>query len=145
MQEFNAFTLRLTDYIIQNHPDRITEKDFIHTRGEEALQTFSECSRMGMNYEECKFESDKVLYRGLHFSPYKMVEGIMDRYFPEIDILPLQRPSLTMQILSHVKPVLARYVNEENDETFQGSENYPHVEKVVKRLINQYIYYHGLQ
>ena len=145
MQKFNAFTLRLTDYIIQNHPDRITEKDFIETRAEEALQTFSECSRMGMRYEECKFESDKVLYRGLNFSPYKMVEEIMDTHFPEIDILSIHRPSLIMQILVHVKPVLARYVNEENDDTFQGSESYPKAQKVVKRIINQYIYNHGLQ
>ena len=47
MEQYNTFTLRLTDYIIQNHPDRIMEKDFITQRGEAAKQTFAECARMG--------------------------------------------------------------------------------------------------
>lgn len=145
MEQYNTFTLRLTDYIIQNHPDRIMEKDFITQRGEAAKQTFAECARMGMCYEECKFESDRVLYRGLHFSPIKMIEEIVDTHFTQVNLLSIHKPALLMQMLAYVKPTLEAYVNEENDETFQGSEDYTKAYRHVKNRLNQFLYNNGLQ
>lgn len=145
MEQFNAFTLRLTDYIIQNHPDRIMEKDFIAQRGEAAKQTFAECSRMGMHYEECKFESDRVLYRGLHFAPIRMIEEIVDTHYPQVNLLSIHKPALLMQMLAYVKPTLTKYVNEDNDDIFQGSEEYAKAYRHIKNLINQFLYNNGLQ
>ena len=50
-----------------------------------------------------------------------------------------------MQMLAYVKPTLEAYVNEENDETFQGSEDYTKAYRHVKNRLNQFLYNNGLQ
>ena len=83
-KQFNAYTIKLTDYIIHNHPDRIMDKEFIHERGLAATATFAQCSRSGMDFEEASRNADTVLYRGLLFSPYRMIDDIVDTLYPEI-------------------------------------------------------------
>ena len=75
---FNAFTIQLTQYISQNHPDKIEDKEFIESRGQQAATVFADCSRQGMNLEECSRQANKVLYAGLHFSPYRMIKENSD-------------------------------------------------------------------
>ena len=145
MNQFNAFSIQLTQYIIQNHPERILEEEFIQDRGVAATATFSQCSRQGMNYEEAMNEANAVLYRGLHFSPYRMVDEIVERNFPEINYLGIHRESLLMQMLAYVKPVLEQYHNEDNDAEFQGSTLYPTAYRHISRMINQFVHDHGLQ
>lgn len=144
-KQFNAYTIKLTDYIIHNHPDRIMDKEFIHERGLAATATFAQCSRSGMDFEEASRNADAVLYRGLLFSPYRMIDGIVDTLYPEIYNLGIHRESLLMQMLAYVKPTLDSYHNEENDASFQGSEAYETAYRHVTRLINQFVYDHGLQ
>lgn len=145
MKNFNAFTIRLTDYIIHNHPDRITDTEFIDRRGQEAVAAFAEYSRQGYPLEVCNDEAGKVLYYGLHFSPVKMIGEILDREFSEIKLLSIHRGSIIMQLLAYVKPTLDRYHNEENDAVFEGSTQYPTAYAHVTRMINQYIHDNGLQ
>ena len=145
MKPFNAFSIHLTQYIIQNHPDRIMEQEFIQDRGVAAAATFADCSRQGMNFEEAMSEANTVLYRGLHFSPYRMVDEIVERNFPEVNYLGIHRESLLMQMLAYVKPALAQYHNEANDAEFQGTPSYPTAYRHVSRMINQFVHDHGLQ
>lgn len=145
MTHLNAFTLRLTDYIIHNHPDRITDTAFIEQRGQAALTTFAECSRQGMSFEDANHQAAKVLYQGLLFSPYHMIIDILDEEFPNVTLVDTQRGSLLMQMLAFVKPTIARYHNEDNDDTFRGSYRYATAYAHTKRMINQFLHDNGLQ
>lgn len=145
MEQYNAFTVRLTGYLIENHPDMITEKDFISARGEEATATFAECSRLGLTLEECMAEADRVLYDGLLFSPLAMVRKIIDTHFPQVNEMVAYRDSLMMQMLAMVKPVLAAYHNKDNDADFEGSEAYTRAYAHVKLMINKFLHDNGIQ
>jgi len=145
MKNLNHYSLRLTDYIIHNHPDRIMDKEFIEDRGQRAVEVFAECSRQGMSFEDANYEATRTLYHGLHFSPVKMIDEILDTDFPEMNLMSIHRGSLLMQILAFVKPVIEKYHNENNDAVFQGSTAYPKARLHVKRMINQFVYDNGLQ
>lgn len=64
----------LKQYLEDYHPNLVKDEEFITTRSELAQETFIECSREGMNIEECQNEVNEVLYSGLHFSLYQLVE-----------------------------------------------------------------------
>ena len=142
---FNTFTLQLTQYISDNHPDRIQDKQFIQERGQAALQTFVECSRQGMTVGESLRAADDVLYRGLHFSPYRMIEEEVERLSGH---LPLSRQglhALVMTILDKSRPVLEKAYTPETADTFQGTYDYELTCTKIRRIINRHLYDHGLQ
>jgi hypothetical protein len=85
VRRFNAFTARLTIYMIDFHPDRIDEVDFIDQRGQMAADVFHQCSVRGMTVDESMHEAEKALYAGLHFSPYLMLEEIVYNHFRYTD------------------------------------------------------------
>lgn len=51
----------LKDYLVKYHPDMAMDDDFISLRSELAQETFIECSREGMNIEECQNEVNEVI------------------------------------------------------------------------------------
>lgn len=64
------FFNELEDFLKKYHPELATDDEFITNRSELAQETFIECSREGLNMDECQHEVNEVLYSGLHFSLY---------------------------------------------------------------------------
>lgn len=136
---FNAFTIQLTQYISQNHPDKIEDKEFIESRGQQAATVFADCSRQGMNLEECSRQANKVLYAGLHFSPYRMIMDIIQTNCTHLPLTDEGRHSLAMTLLDICKPHISTYLTPENWDSFEGSYQYHRVRLQTKRMINQYL------
>lgn len=138
---FNAFTARLTSYIMDFHPDRIDDTQFINRRGQMAAETFHQCSLAGMNVDECMHEAEKTLYAGLLFSPYLMLEEIVyDHFFYTDD--EEETGEFIMQMLDMVKPLIDSY---KPDDNFKGSYQYTSLYGQIIQKINDYLSSNGLQ
>ena len=142
---FNAFTLQLTQYISENHPERIEDKEFIRQRGENALAVYVGCSRQGMSVEESTREANEVLYQGLHFSPYRMIADIVETHCSHLPLSEEGRHVLAMTILHMSKDVLAEAYTPATADTFEGSYGYHRARTQIKRIMNKYLYDNGLQ
>lgn len=81
--KMSYFTLMLTDYMADEHPDKIVDTEFIETRSQEATERFTEASKEGKSVMQAYEEAMAVLFRGLLFSPYKMTRDIIASLLPE--------------------------------------------------------------
>lgn len=142
---FNAFTLQLTQYIKENHPDRIEDKEFIDQRGEKALAVFVECSRQGRSVEESVREANEILYQGLHFSPFRMIADMVETHCSHLPLSEEGRHVLAMAILHKSKYVLAGAYTPATADVFAGSYKYHRTRTQIKRIMNKYLYDNGLQ
>ena len=113
----------LKQYLEDYHPNLVKDEDFITTRSELAQETFIECSREGMNIEECQNEVNEVLYSGLHFSLYQLVEDIM-------------------QMFLLVQPIAGKY---KLDDNFERTSEYDKLYTEISQHIDQYIKDYELQ
>lgn len=126
----------LKDYLVKYHPDMAI--DFISSRSELAQETFIECSREGMNIEECQNEVNEVLYSGLHFSLYQLVEDIIE----EINLSFSDKDKFIMQMFLLVQPIAGKY---KLDDNFERTSEYDKLYTEISEHINQYIKHYELQ
>ena len=144
MNPFNAFTIRLTQYISHNHPDLIEDKDFIESRGQQAAKLFADCSRQGMDVEESARQANEVLYNGLQFSPFRMIMDILEADAAHLPLTAEGRHSLAMKLLAQCKPHIESYLSRGNRDTFEGSYTFHKARREVKKMINQHLEDNGL-
>ncbi len=128
----------LKDYLVKYHPDMATDDDFISSRSELAQETFIELSREGLNLDECQHEVNEVLYSGLHFSLYQLVEDIID----EAQLSFSDREKFKMQMYQLSKPIAEKY---KVDDNFERTSEYYRLYTEVHHQINQYIKDNELQ
>lgn len=141
----NAFTLQLTQYLIENHPDKIADTGFIQERGQRAVETFAACSRQGMNVEESLSEAHQVLYQGLHFSPYRMVYDLVESNYGYLPFNSEARHNFCMKMMQLAAPVFAEHITRGREDEFEGSPAFLRARIQVKNIINQYLKENGLQ
>ena len=102
----------LKQYLEDYHPNLVKDEEFITTRSELAQETFIECSREGMNIEECQNEVNEVLYSGLHFSLYQLVEDIIE----EMNLSFSDKDKFIMQMFLLIQPIAEKYKLDDNFE-----------------------------
>lgn len=78
MRKLSYFNLKLEAYLLQTHPDKIKDIDFINSRSEAAEQEFEKCSREGMYITECKERANTVMFQDLHYSLYCKIKNIIE-------------------------------------------------------------------
>ena len=114
------------------------DDDFISLRSELAQETFNECSREGMNIEECQNEVNEVLYSGLHFSLYQLVEDIIE----EMNLSFSDKDKFIMQMFLLIQPIVEKY---KLDDNFERTSEYDKLYTEISQHINQYIKDYELQ
>ena len=114
------------------------DDDFISSRSELAQETFIECSREGMNIEECQNEVNEVLYSGLHFSRYQLVEDIIE----EMNLSFSDKDKFIMQMFLLIQPIAEKY---KLDDNFERTSEYDKLYTEISQHINQYIKDYELQ
>jgi len=75
MRKLSYFNLKLEAYLLETHPDKIKDIDFINSRSEAAEQEFEKCSREGMYITECKERANTVMFQDLHYSLYCKIKN----------------------------------------------------------------------
>lgn len=128
----------LKQYLEDYHPNLVKDEEFITTRSELAQETFIECSREGMNIEECQNEVNEVLYSGLHFSLYQLVEDIIE----EINLPFSDKDKFIMQMFFLIQPIAEKY---KLDDNFERTSEYDKLYTEISQHINQYIKDYELQ
>lgn len=141
MKHLSYFELILTDYMVEHHPDKIENKEFIKNRSLAAEQEFEGCSYEGMTVEEARRQAEECLYRHLHFSLYDMTSEIVEEEFPFIN--EDERSIFIMQMLEYCKPLILQYNTD--DDTFQGSNEYMKLYYTITGEIQNYLENNGLQ
>lgn len=128
----------LKQYLEDYHPNLVKDEEFITTRSELAQETFIECSREGMNIEECQNEVNEVLYSGLHFSLYQLVEDIIE----EMNLSFSDKDKFIMQMFLLIQPFAEKY---KLDDNFERTSEYDKLYTEISQHINQYIKDYELQ
>lgn len=128
----------LKQYLEDYHPNLVKDEEFITTRSELAQETFIECSREGMNIEECQNEVNEVLYSGLHFSLYQLVEDIIE----EMNLSFSDKDKFIMQMFLLIQPLAEKY---KLDDNFERTSEYDKLYTEISQHINQYIKDYELQ
>ncbi len=130
----SAYYKELQKYVSQYHPVLKHDDDFLRARSELAEQTFIRCSHDGLNTEECKHEADIVLYAGLHFSVYELVEDIVSDEFKNLNFSDVEK--FVDQMYLMLQPVFSKY--EINDD-FERSSEYDNLYSEIVGSINEYV------
>ena len=128
----------LKQYLEDYHPNLVKDEEFITTRSELAQETFIECSREGMNIEECQNEVNEVLYSGLHFSLYQLVEDIIE----EMNLSFSDKDKFIMQMFLLIQPIAEKH---KLDDNFERTSEYDKLYTEISQHINQYIKDYELQ
>ena len=128
----------LKQYLEDYHPNLVKDEEFITTRSELAQETFIECSREGMNIEECQNEVNEVLYSGLHFSLYQLVEDIIE----EMNLSFSDKDKFIMQMFLLIHPIVEKY---KLDDNFERTSEDDKLYTEISQHINQYIKDYELQ
>lgn len=136
--EHSKYYKELKQYLEDYHPNLVKDEEFITTRSELAQETFIECSREGMNIEECQNEVNEVLYSGLHFSLYQLVEDIIE----EMNLSFSDKDKFIMQMFLLIQPIAEKY---KLDDNFERTSEYDKLYTEISQHINQYIKDYELQ
>lgn len=128
----------LKQYLEDYHPNLVKDEEFITTRSELAQETFIECSREGMSIEECQNEVNEVLYSGLHFSLYQLVEDIIEK----MNLSFSDKDKFIMQMFLLIQPIVEKY---KLDDNFERTSEYDKLYTEISQHINQYIKDYELQ
>lgn len=140
MEHLSYFKLVLTDFMVQHHPDKIEDTEFINARSGLAEDEFERCSHMGMNVNEAKREALIVLYKDLKFSAYDLVKEIVEE---EFDINDYEKHEFIMQMMEYTKEEFKKFPD--IDDEFQDSVNYMKLYYLITGSIKLYLEKYGLQ
>lgn len=135
------FEVRLTQYMIENHPDKIEDVNFIHERSRMAAHTFETCSVAGMSVDESMREAERTLFHELLFSPYQLMREVLTGSFDYTEES-TELDEFALQMLDMNQSLIQRY-NIGDD--FAGSTQETALYDEIKDSINQYLIKNGLQ
>ena len=141
LSQGGIFEAQLTQYIIENHPDKIGDVSFISERGRMAAHTFETSSVAGMSVDESMREAERTLFHGLLFSPYLLVREVLSGEFDYTDDSP-EIDEFALQMLDMTDALIKRY---DIGDDFAGTAQETALYEQIKDSINQYLVKNGLQ
>ena len=121
-KEFSYYRLRLASYLKDYHPERLADEAFIRDRSDAAAQAYEDAFRQGYPVLEAGYIATEVLFAGLHFSPYYMLEQIIENEFANV-VPPDRIEAVALRLLQSdaIRGTIAKY-NPGDD--FDGSPEY---------------------
>ena len=121
-KEFSYYRLRLASYLKDYHPERLADEAFIRARSDAAAQACEDAFRQGYPVLEAGYMATEVLFAGLHFSPYYMLEQIIENEFA--NVVPAERAAdFALRLLQSdtIRETIEKY---EPGDDFDGSSEY---------------------
>ena len=121
-KEFSYYRLRLESYLKDYHPERLADETFIRARSDAAAEAYEDAFRQGYPVLEAGYIATEVLFAGLHFSPYYMLEQIIENEFA--NAIPSDRAeAFALRLLQSdsIRETIAKY---EPGDDFDGSPEY---------------------
>ena len=121
-KEFSYYRLRLETYLKDYHPERLADEAFIRARSDAAAQAYEDAFRQGYPVLEAGYIATEVLFAGLHFSPYYMLEQIIENEFANV-VPPERAADFALRLLQSdtIRETIEKY---EPGDDFDGSSEY---------------------
>ena len=121
-KEFSYYRLRLESYLKDYHPERLADETFIRDRSDAAAQAYEDAFRQGYPVLEAGYIATEVLFAGLHFSPYYMLEQIIENEFANV-VPPERAADFALRLLQSdtIRETIEKY---EPGDDFDGSPEY---------------------
>ena len=121
-QEFSYYRLRLESYLKDYHPERLADEAFIRARSDAAAEAYEDAFRQGYPVLEAGYMATEVLFAGLHFSPYYMLEQIIENEFANV-VSPERAADFALRLLqsNSIRETIEKY---EPGDDFDGSSEY---------------------
>ena len=121
-KEFSYYRLRLETYLKDYHPERLADEAFIYDRSDAAAQAYEDAFRQGYPVLEAGYMATEVLFAGLHFSPYYMLEQIIENEFANV-VPPERAADFALRLLqsNSIRETIEKY---EPGDDFDGSSEY---------------------
>ena len=121
-KEFSYYRLRLESYLKDYHPERLADKAFIRARSDAAAEAYEDAFRQGYPVLEAGYIATEVLFAGLHFSPYYMLEQIIENEFANV-VPPERAADFALRLLqsNSIRETIEKY---EPGDDFDGSSEY---------------------
>ena len=121
-KEFSYYRLRLETYLKDYHPERLADEAFIRARSDAAAEAYEDAFRQGYPVLEAGYMATEVLFAGLHFSPYYMLEQIIENEFANT-IPPERAADFALRLLQSdtIRETIEKY---EPGDYFDGSPEY---------------------
>ena len=121
-KEFSYYRLRLESYLKDYHPERLADEAFIRARSDAAAQAYEDAFRQGYPVLEAGYIATEVLFAGLHFSPYYMLEQIIENEFANV-VSPERAADFALRLLqsNSIRETIEKY---EPGDDFDGSSEY---------------------
>lgn len=121
-KEFSYYRLRLASYLKDYHLERLADEAFIHARSDAAAQAYEDAFRQGYPVLEAGYIATEVLFAGLHFSPYYMLEQIIENEFANV-VPPERAADFALRLLQSdtIRETIEKY---EPGDDFDGSSEY---------------------
>ena len=122
-KEFSYYRLRLETYLKDYHPERLADEAFICARSDAAAQAYEDAFRQGYPVLEAGYMATEVLFAGLHFSPYYMLEQIIENEFANV-VPPERAADFALRLLQSdtIRETIATKYEPGDD--FDGSPEY---------------------
>ena len=124
-KEFSYYRLRLESYLKDYHPERLADEAFIRDRSDAAAQAYEDAFRQGYPVLEAGHIATEVLFAGLYFSPYYMLEQIIENEFANV-VPPERAADSALRLLqsNSIRETIEKY---EPGDDFDGSSEYDHL------------------
>ena len=121
-KECSYYRLRLASYLKDYHPERLADEAFIRARSDAAAQAYEDAFRQGYPVLEAGYMATEVLFAGLHFSPYYMLEQIIENEFANV-VPPERAADFSLRLLQSdtIRETIEKY---EPGDDFDGSSEY---------------------
>jgi hypothetical protein len=107
-EDLSYFKLSLLDFLINSHPELVSNTEFINARSDAAAEAHEQAILAGHNQIEASELSNEVLFADLHFSKHDTLVKILWREFssevPEDEAI-----EMSIELLPICEPVFALY------------------------------------
>lgn len=136
-KELSYYRLRLTAYLKDYHPHKVSDENFINERADLAAKTYEESYLDGSSTDLSEADALEVLFKGLHFSEFNLLEQILENEFTK-DVPSELTSQLCSMLINNlaVKDTINKYVLEDNfDEKPEYELLYTELTGVIQQAI----------
>jgi hypothetical protein len=106
--DLSRYRLSLVDFLLESHPERLSDDRFITARAEAAAQTCAQAVLNGSNDVQADEQARSVLFQGLHFSKHDTLVNILWNEFAG-EVPEDEAKAFAIRLLPQLEPVFVKY------------------------------------
>lgn len=141
-RELDYYELYLLDYLRQHKFPQQHDRNFIRQRADEASETYEQERRNGLTTDQAQELAMSALTKGLHYSQYDILLGVIDTEF-EKSVPPILHEQLAEQLLPFMGSVFSIYDLTTDD--FALTDEYQNLHDELTGAVALYLGQYGIQ